>query len=344
MKKIGLVATFLAGFITSHLQAQVLPELLIGKLPVPPGSVCSDDTTAHNTFTNNCENFNRILDDEMQRRHRKMDETVAREEDKIAEHAMMRTGVSPELTRQMMALQQQRDQANSQAQRNQIDAQMEALTGQMIQQSTNISMEEIDNLKKMDKAGKEAWATAYATETQAEVMADPESFQKKNEENMHSFNLVQKKQQLSDSLNACNSKYFKMFQDLENDSKALAILDEIKQKRERIQEFYKQGESQEKIIQIQHQIVNLEEQYCNMQTSGYLRILNQFFVFTKSSIKPFYTLEKLTNEVNATQTGSDLGMEKGELGLIQIQAYFSKLQQVYKYNIIEPRMEIIGAE
>jgi hypothetical protein len=41
----------------------------------------------------------------------------------------------------------------------------------MMQQQTNISMDEAKNLQKMSKAGKEAWAQGYATEQQAAAQA-----------------------------------------------------------------------------------------------------------------------------------------------------------------------------
>jgi len=263
----------------------------------------------------------------------------------MQENAMARTGVSPELMQQMMALEEKSKGATGD-QAKAYKAQKKALADQMIQQSSNISMGEIENLKKMDKAGKTAWAEAYATEKKAEVMADPKAYQQKAAADMKDYKLAEKQRQLADSLGAQAMKYMKQIEDLDKDQAAQALLTQIDETEAKLNEEYKKENRQndDAIKSLSNSIRNLQISYCNMQTPKYLDILSRFKSFTQASLTPYYRLEKLTNQVNATQIGVNLNTEPGMMGLQAISSYLSKLSDVYRYSHIRPKYVYIGAE
>ena len=340
------LAVFLLMFSVNYLMAQTMPEAFLGMLPDPPGGLCAEgENDAKSDFIHRVGEVHDQLQEEILRRKDEIENKVDRNKSKMQQNAMARTGASPELMQKMMAL----EKASKGATGDQAKAykeQKKAMADQMIQQSMNISMGEIENLKKMDKAGKTAWAEAYATEKKAEVMADPQAYQKKTAADMKDFKLLQKQQQLADSLGAQSTKYMKQFEEIDKDPSAQALLTQIDELEARLNEEYKKENRQndDEIKSLSNSIRNIQISYCNMQSPKYLKVLTMYKSFTQSSLKPYYRLEKLTNQVNATQTGVDLSTEPGMMGLQQIGAYLGKLSDVYRYNHVSPKYVYIGAE
>jgi hypothetical protein len=100
-------------------------------------------------------------------------------------------------------------QASKDTDKAQKEKMRQEMADQMLQQSINISMEEVNQLKQMDTNARKAWATAYATEKKAGVMADPEGAHKQLEEKQNLNELMMQRQKLSDSLSACQDRFFK---------------------------------------------------------------------------------------------------------------------------------------
>lgn len=327
-------------------KAQTMPEAFMGMLPSPPGNVCSEgEDDAKSAFIQKVGEVHDQIQEEISRRKDDLEAKMEANEGKMMQNAMARTGMSPELIQQMMALEKQNKGATGD-QKKAFKAQKEALADQMMQQSMNISMGEIDNLKKMDKAGQTAWATAFATEKKAEVMADPQAVQEKTATNMKNYKLLTKQRQLADSLGAQEIKFGKQFQDLENDKSALALQTQIKELEEKLNEEYKKENrpNDNGIKNLSDQIRNLYISYCNLQSPKYLEILSRYKSFMQASLLPYYRLEKLTNQVTASQTGVEISQEPGLMGLQAINSYIGALSAVYKYNHIPAPYIYIGAE
>ncbi len=326
--------------------AQTMPEAFLSLLPNPPGGLCVEgENDAKSSFIQRVGEVHDQLQEEISRRKDNIETKMDANKDKMMQNAMARTGVSPQLMQQMMALEQKSKGATGD-QAKAYKAQKKALADQMMQQSMNISMGEVDNLKKMDKAGKTAWAEAYATEKKAEVMADPKAYQQKTAADMKDFKLMEKQKQLTDSLGAQSMKYMKQFEALETDQDALALQTQIDELEAKLNDEYKKENRQNDnaIKAYMNQIRDLQISYCNMQTPKYIDILSKYKSFTQASLTPYYRLEKLTNQVTTKQTGVDTSSEPGLMGLQAISSYLSKLSDVYRYNHIRPKYVYIGAE
>lgn len=344
MKKKFMV--FLLILSVNFLKAQRMPEAFLGMLPEPPGNVCSEgDDSGRSAFVKRIGEVDEKLQDEISRRREEIEAKMDANEDKMGQNALARTGVSPELAQKMMALQQKRKGASDEQQKE-IDRQMKAMTDQMMQESMNISMGEVENLKSMGKEGKQAWAEAYATEKKAEVMADPQAYQQKAATGMRDYQLVAKRKLLADSIGAQNMKYIKQFQELDNDKGAQALVAQIDQLQAKLKEQYELANrpNDNEIKRLTNSIRDAQISYCNMQSPKYISILSRYKTFLQTSLTPYYRLEKLTNQVTAMQTGVEIDMEPGLMGLEQIKAYLGKLSDVYRYNHISPAYGYIGAE
>ena len=327
-------------------KAQTMPEAFLGMLPVPPGNVCSEgEEDAKSAFIQEIGEVHEKLQEEISRRKDEIEAKMEANEGKMMQNAMARTGVSPELMQQMKALEKQSKGASGD-QKKAYEAQKKAMADQMMQENMNISMGEIDNLKKMDKAGQTAWATAYATEKKAEVMADPQAVQKKTAADMKNYQLVTKQRQLADSLNAQQTKYMKQFEELENDKNALALVTQIDELEEKLNEEYKKENrpNDDVIKSLTNRIRDLQINYCNLQSPKYLEILSRYKTFMQASLMSYYRLEKLTNQVTASQTGVEMNAKPGLMGLENVKAYLSRLSNVYQYNQIRSKYVYIGIE
>ena len=338
--------TCLLCFTLGFANAQTMPEAFIGMLPSPPGDICSEgENSGRSAFMQQVGDLNNKLSEEMSRRKDEIEEKMDNNKDKMMQNAMARTGVSPQLMQQMMAIEKASKGATGD-QKKAYEAQKKALAGQMMQQSTNISMGEIENLKKMDKAGKTAWAEAYATEKKAEVMADPQAYKQKAATDMKNYKLAEKQRQLADSLGAQSMKYMKQFEELETSKESQNLLTQINELDARLNEEYRKENrpNDDAIKSLTNQIRDIQISYCNMQSPKYLDILSKFKSFTQASLTPYYRLEKLTNLVTATQTGVEINTQPGLMGLQAIGSYLSKLSDVYRYNHVRPQYVYIGAE
>jgi len=324
---------FLLMFAMIYANAQVRPEAYLSKLPSVPGDICSDETQGKDEFFSKVNEISEQLQTEMERRHENNDAKVDAGKPKMMDNAMKQTGVSPELIQQLQALEKQSKGASGD-QKKAYDAQKKALADQMMQQSMNISMGEVENLKKMDKAGQKAWATAYATEKQAEVAADPKKYQDQNAREMQKYNLVKSQKQLSDSLNAQQNRYMAKFREIDENEDGSKLLAKIEGIRNEIREEYsKTTRTDQKLIELRSKLVAAKTSYCNLQSPRYIKVLAEYKSFILSSMSAYYRLEKLSNEVTKMQTGVDISPEPGQLGLGNVSSYIHQLLDAYKYNL-----------
>ena len=345
MKK--FITALMILFFCVMVNAQVRPEAYLSELPSVPGDICSEETQGKDEFISKVNEISERLQNEMGRRHENIDATVEANKPKMMTNAMMQTGISPELIQQMMALENQNKGASG-GQNKALEAQKKALADQMMQESINISMGEIENLKKMDKDGQKAWATAYATEKQAEVSADPKNYQDQNAKEMQKYNLVKSQKQLNDSLNAQQNRYMKKFAEIDENEDGKKLLAKIEGIRHEISRLYteaskrKTSPDQQKLVALRTELRTTKVSYCNLQTPKYIRALAEYKLFIHSSMSAYYRLEKLSNEVTKMQTGVDISPEPGEFGLGQISGYLNLLKGAYKYNLLGFEDHTIG--
>jgi hypothetical protein len=345
MKKLYLVLLLTIAMICAN--AQVRPEAYLSKLPSVPGDICSNETQGKDEFFSKVNEISEQLQTEMERRHENNDAKVETGKPKMMNNAMKQTGVSPELIQKLQTLENQCKGATGD-QKKAYEAQKKALADQMMQQSMNISMGEVENLKKMDKAGQKAWATAYATEKQAEVSADPKKYQDQNAIEMQKYNLVKSQKQLSDSLNAQMKRYMKKFSEIDENEDGKKLLAKIEGIRTEIANLYNEtakigtSPDQKKLEALRSEMKKAKISYCNMQSPKYVKALAEYKSFIQSSMSAYYRLEKLSNEVTKMQTGVDISPEPGEFGLGNVSSYIHCLLDAYKYNLYGPEDLTIG--
>ena len=346
MKKVFSITVFL--FFWTVIDAQVRPEAFMGMLPSVPGNICSDDNKQEkDEFIAKIDEISALLQTELDRRSENQDADSDANEQMLISNTVKKSGISPELVQQLMALEQQSEGATGE-EKEAYEAQKRAITDQMLQQSKNISLGELDNLKTMDSAGQRAWATGYAVEAQAEVNADPQKYKDQNAKEMQKHNLQKKYKQLTDSLNAQQNKYMQKFAEIDEDEEGKNLLAIIEGIREKIADLYnetaKAGRSpdQQILVALRSEMYLAKVSYCNVQTPKYISVLDEYKSFIQSSMPAYYRLEKLTNEVMKMQTGVNNTPEPGQFGLGNVSSYIKRLLEAYKYNLYGPEDLTIG--
>lgn len=326
--------------------AQVRPEAFIGKLPSVPGNVCSTDhTKAKDEFMAKLDEIRASLQNELDRRKKNSNAKSNANNQQMMSNTVKKSGVSPELIQQLMALEKQKKGATGD-QKKAIDAQIKAITDQLIQQKMNISSGEIDNLKKTNAAGQKAWATGYTAEMNAGAMADPKKLKDENAKNMEKYKLQARQKQLGDSLKAQQNKYMKKFVEIDEDEAGKKLLAKIEGIRSEIAKNenlkIRTTPDQNKVEALRDEMYKAKISYCNLQSPKYINVLAEYKSFIQSSMAAYYRLEQLTNEVMKMQTGVDNSIEPGEYGLGNVSSYIKQLLDAYKYNLCGPEDLTIG--
>ena len=332
MKRIIFISLF---FCVSYVAgSQVKPEAIFGIMPPIPNNVCNATPDVKNKFRTEVDSISQLVRDDLDRIKNENEANAESKEPEMMANMMKQSGMSEEDILQMPARQKSKKSGGNE-QKEMSEKETDAMVDKMLQQNYNISMDEVKNLDKMDENAKKGWATALATEKKAEVMADPEKFEKERIKNMKSYELVTEYKRLTDSLNAQQEKFGKMFNKLEEDTSGLVMLRNISKWKMELSGLggidYGQGPQMEALAA---KIKSEKQRYCALFSPKYIDILQKYLRFTKNSIKPYYRLELLQNQVTASQTGVDFDMESGYLVLPQVQSYLQKLAGAYKYNLL----------
>jgi hypothetical protein len=322
MKKLFLLIVALCFNIIAF--SQVKPEEFLGMLPALPKEACALKTDARNSYLDKVNSLSDLIENEISRRHKAEKAKEGTNQQQAMDNMAQQYGLSAE------DMQKMKDGHKMTAEEKR------ALADKMLQKNNNMSMDEVDNLKKMDKNGKKAWAEGYSTEMMAEQAADPQKFQDKQLEAKNAYELQTLQKHILDSLLAIGSKYSQQLAELENDSLAKVMRENISKWHEELMSMtgidYGQGG---KMAELSKKIKAEKSAYCLKYSPRYFEILRNCEAFTRSSITACYRIEKISTRLTKLQTGVDLNIEPGMMGITNIKDYVGKLREVFKYNLFD---------
>lgn len=210
------------------------------------------------------------------------------------------------------------------------DAEKQAMMNKALQNSTNISMDEVKNLQNMSEEGKKAWAEAYGYEKMAESQIDTVATQKKQEENMSMYQLMQRQQFLQDSLTKAETKMSGKFEDIKNSPKAQTMLNNIRDWKRQLESGDVSGDDYQELLD---KIENEEANYCDEFSKQYTDLLKVYKNHIVNSIPKYYELQDISERLTKLQSGVTMHVEKGIIDLDRISEYLHYLQDAYQYNL-----------
>lgn len=309
--------------ITSATVAQVTPEAFLSMLPAIPQGVCSDEIEVRNNFIDKLDSISELIDNETSRRNANIDANSEDYEKQAMNKFAKQYGLSQE---DIKKLQNEEDMS---------EQEKDALINKALQNSGNISLDEVKNLKKMSKEGKEAWAEAYGTEKMAEIQSDPQKNQDEQLKNKSLYELTAMQKHIIDSIKAVESKFAKQFEDIDNDKEAKTMLDNISKLEREVGEMMGELSESEKVKfdALVQKLQAEKDKYCNKYTPQYIAILQRYESYTKSCLPVCYRLEKISAQLAKLQTGVDMKQEPGSVAIGKVAGYLDKLRGVYKYNL-----------
>ncbi len=225
--------------------------------------------------------------------------------------------------------------------KNMTDAEKKELANKMVQQQTNMSMEEVTKLSKMSDAGKKAYAEAYATEAMATSQTDPNQKAKtENAQNM--YDLMQAQQNINNKTSSITQQEADLYTPVNSDPERQKMLDRMDKWNSEIMAMAGIGDGQEhQIDSLSLLIKNEKIKYCNIYSPKWRNALRQHYKMLKASIPDFLEFGKANAAMNKAQTGIETPEECLEIGsLATILHYLQALQGVYGAKLYYPEEEL----
>lgn len=328
MKKLLLLPLLACSFLLSQAQFTPMPpeQFLQLSVPAPPNlnAVCNSSGQQKNDYR---EKMNKLVKAaEAQTAYLKKDEkkNAATMEQQAKQQIATQYGLSAADMQQLQSGKMSKEEKK-------------AMADKMLQQSSNISIDEVKGVSKMNKAEQTEWSGQYMAEQKAAADKNPAQYQATQAKNKSLFELTQEKDVLYRKLSAEQEAFGKQFGELETDKTAQTLLKEIDALRTKYMSLvgvdYGQGKEMNALAE---SIKAKKATYCSMQTKRYLEILGRYRESVEKNFPEYDRLEVLTNEANKLTTGSTVQMmEKGFMNYQQIEAYLKFLKDAYQYSIYD---------
>ena len=280
------------------------------RLPELPGAVCVVDTSFRGQFMRQLSHVSQQVDEVYYKKKKE----VQKEADNL----------KPEMEKKIT-----KDSGLSDADiqklknKNLSKEEKKKIADKMMQNTANISMEEIERLKKMSKEGKEAWAEAYGTEIMATMQSGDSvktkeqiKMEKELETNSKLNELVKEQKLILDKIHAVDIKYANKMTELRKEDSIQTVILEEKLKPLRKQlENYPSKEQQKSIYQ---EMAGHYLTYCNKLSPMNINMIAD----VKNSLAPllpeYDRLEEVNTEINKIMFGAKDGLNFP--GLMQLGA------------------------
>lgn len=316
-------------FLINLTYAQSLTSGYLTKIPAMPKESCNISKTDVETFQKQVSALDTEVKNQIRILRQLENAQGKNAESQAKQNAMQQMG-------QQYGLSQ--DELNKMQSGKMSEADKKALANKMMQQQTNMSMGEVQNIGKMSEAGKKAYMEAYGTEAMA-TSSQPNATQKKESEKAKdSYELLNEQQSVMAKINATSQKTGNLYTTIENDPKRLQMLDNIESMESKFTSMIGanggQGESMDSLAV---KIRNEKNKYCNLFTPQYRDAVNQHLNVLKNSFPDQLRLGEITAELAKAQTGVEIPAECAEIGgLAAVREYLDKLENAYRYKLYYP--------
>jgi hypothetical protein len=324
-----LVITILLGIAVSSAFAQKKePDYFLARIPDVPSDACSKHEEQTKVFHENVSKLSQELTEEIADRQKLIKTDVKNSEDQIKKDKAKEIGLSDADVQKLKN-------------KNISEAEKKAIIDKMLKDKTNISLKEVENLKKMSKEGKEQWAEGYSTQQMANMTGNPDSnkteeqkeFEKNLEKNKNLNDLAQEQQLILNKISASDKKFANQMTELnKKDSIATIVYNNaVKDLKDRL--YADPPPEPEVRKQIEKDISNEGEIYCNKLTPDFCDILNETYSYLVSRTLDYKRLDEVNAELNKAMLKTDKDFSSPGLFYLQaISGYVNWLGKVYMYE------------
>jgi len=325
MKKIFIAVLYL---VSGQILAQT-GESFFAQLPPVPNSTCMVDTTAKRIYKDQVGKVSIQLADLIREKKNKVQKDIDDLKPDIEKNIAKEYGLSDS------DVQKLKNKKISKAEKK-------ALMEKMLQENAQISMGEIEQLKKMKKDGNKEgiqnWADAYSTQKMAEMTTGdstktPEQveMEKNLEKNSNLNDLVKEQKILVDRIHAVDKKYANQMIELNiEDSIQTEILNNnLEPLRKQLLNYPTKDQQKE----IYTQMALYYYSYCEKMSPRYMNIIRELKIAMEPLLPDYNRLEILNAEINKITT--DVKDWPTSLGLMQLEAVqgiANAMASVYRYE------------
>ena len=309
-------------------EAQLITQSYISKIPALPKDSCNISKMAADNFEQKVVDLTSQIDKEIQKLKAAEKQKSRVNEDQAKAHAMQ------QMQQQYGLSQEQMSQMKS---GKMSAADKQALANQVMQQQTNMSMGEVQNLSKMSESGRQAYGEALGAEMMATSQGGS-SQQKEDNDSKTLTQLLTEQQSIMAKINAGSQRIGENYSKIENDPELQKSLSKINSWQSKLTAMggvdYGQGDKMDSLALL---IKNEQVKICDKYTPLYHSALQMHFVYLKTSIPDIYNLGQITAQITKIQTSIDTPPESTEIGCLEsIKGYLDKLEGAYKYKLYYP--------
>ncbi|MEA5111519.1 MAG: hypothetical protein VB072_13890 [Lentimicrobium sp.] len=326
MKKFLFTITTL--WLTQVLAAQTNATDYLKRAPGIPVNVCNVTGSVQDAFLNDVRNLSSVIHEDAANRSREAEEYMKSNEDRMKANMMKKSGMSDE---DIMKLQSGKEMT---------DAEAQAMADKILQQQTNISLDEAKNLSKMSDAGKEAWAQGYAAEQMAVAQANPGQNKGDSETNMSMYELLSEQSTLRYKVTGMENQLRQRFIALDKDAETAKALLEAD-----LKPFYTElnsindgeGSTRADVEHAERVIKKIQEKqdaYCLKFTPRMLEFIEQCKESYTKALPDYDRLEEIQFQVTSLQTGTSLiTTGKGMYSIQAVEQYLDYLDEAFRYKL-----------
>jgi hypothetical protein len=308
-------------------QKPLTAEDYMKKVPAIPGNVCLCDPSARDAFQSAVSELKQVIRDDADERERKMNEYMESQEDAIKERMVKMSGMSDA------------DVKRLKSGKEMSESEKMAMADKMMQQRTNISMEEMKKLSKMSKAGQEAWAQGYAAEQQA--MAQTGNQQKNPMADMAASmnSQVAEQNEATSKIQGLQTDLKQKFDSLNASAQADKMLLENE-----LQPFYKimashngEGATQKDVEDDQKaraQVKLRQEKFCQKWTPRMLEFLKECKLAIGNALPDYDHLDELKYQSMENQAGKKLDRKiTGIESITAVAFYLGFAEETFNFRL-----------
>lgn len=330
MRNILIVASILCLYVSTS-GAEITgyrgPLEYLGDLPQTPGNGCQVTAETIDMFERKFFPAKKQLDNEVAERRRAIKKWQESNSKKMQENAVDLPGF----------------QGKSQAEMKKMSkAEKRKMAEQMMEEKFGVSMQELKDQKKAQKAGKTRanvdWAKAMAGEMQAnDLMKSKGELETDKRKITDNIKLAKEQAELTKATLGIRTVMLDRISELEKDEKGLALKKQIEKEEKTLEKMMLEGFPCKKLDAQSQKIADARGLYCGYMAPQFLKALKKYQTSIDTSLSNHRRLDEVTSEMQKNQVGVGLPHESlGLNGLETVQDYARYLGQAYKYNDRDP--------
>lgn len=324
----NLVLTIITLFLTQVVSAQTTAAEYMKRAPNVPADVCKTKGGIQDAFESKVKDLSSAIHEDAQNRSREAEKYMKGNEEQMKANMMKNSGMSDE------------DIKRLQNGKEMTDAEAQAMADKMMQQQTNISLDEAKNLSNKSEAEQEAWAQGFAAEQMAAAQANPGQNKGANETNMALYELLEEQTTLRNKVSAMENQLRQQYKALDQEAEvAKAALETGLKPLYTELNSINDGEGSTK-ADVDHadrvikKIHEKQDAFCLNFTPGMLDFIAQCKEAYTKALPDYDRLEEIQFQVTAAQTGTALmATGKGMYSIQAVEQYLGYLMEAYRYKL-----------